>query len=149
MRKRTVLETAFRLQYDVRTVMAARLHTLNVNIGQMQMRALRTIWSSDDVTSQHIVGTLKRDKAQVTRLVNELVAQNLVYREPNPEDKRSKLLRLTEEGNDIFRRIENIETAVLDKMVKDIDKEELETFFNVADQLSENMRQIEKAKIEE
>lgn len=107
MRKRTVLEVAFRLQYDVHTVMAERLHTLNLDIGQMQMRALRTIWSADDVTSQHIASTLKRDKAQVTRLLNELVTKGLAYREPNPEDKRSKLLRLTAEGNHIFRRLRN------------------------------------------
>ncbi|WP_420628887.1 MarR family winged helix-turn-helix transcriptional regulator [Candidatus Leptofilum sp.] len=142
MRQRTVLEVAFRLQYDVRDVFADRLHQLDIDLVPMQMRALRAIWSADAVTSQHIVGTLKRDKAQVTRLVNELVARNLVYREPNPEDKRSKLLKLTDEGGAIFRQIEDIEKVVFDEMVQGIDEADLETFFRVADQLSENMRQI-------
>lgn len=142
MRKRTVLEVAFRLQYDVRNVMGDRLHQLDIDLVPMQMRTLRIIWSADNVTSQYIVSALKRDKAQVTRLVNELVARNLVYREPNPEDKRSKILKLTDEGNQIFQQIEDIEKGVFDEMVKGINAEDLQTFFRVADQLTKNMRQM-------
>ena len=143
MRKRTVLEAAFRLEIDVRTVMGDRMHALNLGISQMQMRALRAIWSAHNVTSQYIASTLKRDKAQVTRLVNELVEQGLVEREPNPEDMRSKLLRLTEAGNHIFRQIEEIQQEVYSEMVKGIDESDLQTFFKVSDQLSENIRQME------
>lgn len=143
MRKRTILEAAFRLEIDVRTVMGDRMHSLNLGISQMQMRALRAIWSSHDVTSQYIASTLKRDKAQVTRLINELVEQGLVEREPNPEDMRSKLLRLTEAGNHIFRQIEEVQQEVYSEMVKGIDESDLQTFFKVSDQLSENIRQME------
>ena len=143
MRQKTVLEVAFRLQIDVRTVVADRMHALDTNFSQMHMRALRAIWSADNVTSQHIVSILKRDKAQVTRLVNELVELNLVYREQNPNDKRSKLLKLTKEGANIFRQIEDIEKDVVKDMLKGIETEDLETFFNVADQISENIRLME------
>ena len=143
MRKRTVLEAAFRLEIDMRTATGERMHALNLGISQMQMRALRAIWSTDDMTSQYIASTLKRDKAQVTRLVNELVEQGLVEREPNPEDMRSKLLRLTEAGNHIFRQIEEVQREVYSEMVNGIDESDLQTFFKVSDQLSENIRQME------
>lgn len=142
MRKRTILEVAFRLQYDVRDTLSERLHQLDLDLVPLQMRALRTIWSADDVTSQHIAMRLKRDKAQITRLVNELCARNLVYREPNPKDNRSKILKLTDEGHQIFHQIENVEEGVFNKMIKGIDEEDLQTFFRVADKLSENMQQM-------
>ncbi|RME98410.1 MAG: MarR family transcriptional regulator [Chloroflexi bacterium] len=127
---------------EVRNILASRTSQLDIDLVPMQMRALRTIWSSDNVTSHHIVTTLKRDKAQVARLVNELCARNLVYREPNPKDNRSKILKLTDEGNRIFQQLEDIEEVVFDEMVQGIDEEDLQTFFRVADQLSENMRQM-------
>ncbi|MEM7115145.1 MAG: MarR family transcriptional regulator [Chloroflexota bacterium] len=143
MRKRTVLEVAFRLQYDVINVLSEQLHGIDVDLVPMQMRVLRAIWRGDNVTSQHVVAALKRDKAQVTRLVNELVARNLVYREPNPNDKRSKLLKLTDEGEHIFRQVEEVEKVVFAEMAKGIAEEDMQTFFRVADMLSENMQQME------
>ena len=143
MRRRTILEVAFRLQIDVRNSLGDRLHELDIDLVPMQLRTLRAIWNADDVTAQHIVSTLKRDKAQVTRLLNELVARKLVYRLPNPNDKRSKLLKLTDEGNQIFRQIEEIEKVVFEEMVEGISDEDLQIFFKVADQLTENMRKME------
>ncbi len=143
MRQRTILEVAFRLQYDIRNLLATQLHDLNIGIGQMQMRALRAIWRIDNATSQDIVSTLKRDKAQVTRLVHELCEKGLVVRVPNPDDKRSKLLQLTDAGSHIFKQIEAIEKAAIAEMAKDIAPEDLQTFFDVADQLAENMRLME------
>jgi DNA-binding MarR family transcriptional regulator len=108
----------------------------------MKMRALRVIWSSDEATAQDIVSTIKRDKAQVARLVEDLCEQNLVERRMNPNDKRSKLLRLTDCGRDIFNKVEQIEQSFANELIEGIPKEELEVFFGVADKLSENMKSM-------
>jgi DNA-binding MarR family transcriptional regulator len=143
MRNRTIHEVAFRLTFDVQTCMSPSIAKLGIDLSAMQLRAMRAIWSKKHATAQFVVSTLKRDKAQVSRLIDELCTRKLVCRIANPEDDRSKLLQLTDAGIHIFQQIENIERRVGKKMIKDIEKSDLATFFRVADQLSENMRVME------
>ena len=77
-RKRTVHEVAFRLSFDMQTLMAGKVGDFGVELTPLKMRILRVIWSADDVTAQDITLVLKRDKAQVARIVEDLVKQNLV-----------------------------------------------------------------------
>ncbi len=142
MRKNTIHEAAFRLAFDVKTIIAAEVRKLDIKLTPMQMRALRVIWRKANATSQDIASVLKRDKGQITRLINGLCDQNFVERTLNPKDNRSKSLRLTKAGEQIFRKVENIEEKLLDEMTKGIAETDLDVFFNVANKLSENMKQI-------
>ena len=107
------------------------------------MRILRVIWSADDVTAQDITQVLKRDKGQIARVIEDLTAQDLVRRETNPADRRSKLLRLSEKGEEIFRTVEKVEEGFASALIKGIDRTDLGTFYKVADAISENIKAIE------
>ena len=141
-RKRTVHEVAFRLAFDMQTQMSGKVGDFGVDLTPLKMRILRVVWSADDVTAQDVVQILKRDKAQVARLVEDLTSQDLIRREVNPNDRRSKILRLTEGGEKIFRSVEAIESDFANELVKGINDSELKTFFNVADQISENLKAL-------
>lgn len=143
-KKRTIHEVAFRLSYDLKLQIMPHLGKLEFKPAPLQLRAMRQIWSSDETTLLDISKTLKKDKSQVKRLIDELCSSGLVYREPHPKDKRSKILKLTDKGNEFFTLIESIEAKFSKQLISGIPKEELDTFFKVSDQLSKNLQQIEK-----
>lgn len=144
-KNRTIHEVAFRLSYDLRTQIAPKLGELEIKPAPLQLRAMRQIWSTGGATLQDIAATLKRDKSQVKRLIDELVAAQLIRREPNPDDKRSKILMLTDKGSDFFASIEAIEATFSAQLTAGISEEELATFFKVSDQLSDNLRKVNSA----
>ncbi len=82
---------------------------------------------------------LKRDKAQVTRLLNALIQQGFIAKEANPQDKRSQCLCITDEAKTLLKQIKTIEKNVLAKMSTDISKETLEEFQQVSKQLTRNL----------
>ena len=120
----------------------SRLET-GSKLALQQLRTLRLIWSRDKTTLIDVAKTLKRDKAQVTRLVDELCKANMVTREPNPDDGRSKILKITRAGRQFFEKVEQIEEQFSKELTKGISTQELQTFFAVSDRLSDNLRDIE------
>ncbi|WDE06270.1 MarR family transcriptional regulator [Thalassomonas viridans] len=135
-------EVAFRLAFDVKNCLSDTIECVGSGLAPMHMRALRVVWKKQQATALDIAQTLKRDKAQITRLINTLLQDEFVSRIPNPNDKRSQLLMLTDKGKGIFARIEAAEALLATEMTRDITAEDLAIFFKVADQLSDNMMKM-------
>jgi DNA-binding MarR family transcriptional regulator len=63
-----------------------------------QARALRAIASSEACTMGELAGSLRVTMGAATGLVDRLVQQGLVQREPDPNDRRIVRVRLTAAG---------------------------------------------------
>ena len=144
MRRRTVHEVAFRLSHDMATQIAPEIEKFELGLTKQQMRAIRLIWASDQVTLVDVAKTLKRNKAQVVRLVDELCKAGMVVREPNPNDGRSKILTLTDKASNFFKSVEETEAKFSAELTVGISRAELDVFYSVADRLSENLRDLNK-----
>lgn len=142
-RKRMIHEVAFRLSYDIGEQITPSLADSRISLPRQQMRAMRRVWAKGETTLADLSAILKRDKGQVARIIDELCRSNLLVREPNPRDGRSKLIKLTPQGYKHFEAVEKIEAKISDKLTQGISKEELEIFFRVSDQISENIRTME------
>ena len=143
-KNRTIHEVAFRLSYDMGVQIAPRLSHLNISLAPQQLRAMRRVWTKGETTLADICATLKRDKGQVTRIIDGLCKLELLTREPNPNDGRSKLLKLTPQGHRFFEAIEEVEAEFSAELTRGISKEDLSVFFKVSDSLSENIRKMDE-----
>ena len=144
-RKRTIHEVAFRLSYDIGAQIAPKIEGGNVKLAPQQLRAMREIWRRDGCTLADIGKTLKRDKGQVSRIVDELSNAGMVLRKPNPDDGRSKILKISAKGRKFFEMVESIEAEFSRQLTKGISAADLKTFFLVSDHLSENLRDLENS----
>ncbi|WP_241033780.1 MarR family winged helix-turn-helix transcriptional regulator [Vibrio maerlii] len=82
---------------------------------------------------------MDRDKAQVTRLLSSLIKQELIVKEPSPEDKRSQCLRMTKSGEEIIAKLTNVDSVMFEKMKDGIDPADLEIFEQVAIKMARNL----------
>ena len=105
----------------------------------MNIRVMKIITKKSPCTAIDIAHFLNRDKAQVTRLVNALINQELVKKSPNPEDKRSQLLVLTNKGEEIMTKVSNIDREMLQRMTKGMNEDELEQFSQIASKMAQNL----------
>jgi DNA-binding MarR family transcriptional regulator len=87
-----------------------------------------------------IAGILGRDKGQVTRLINTLIDKGLIEREPNPNDKRSHYLDITEAGCKVVEEIVNIDTETFQMMTKNLKQDELVEFLRIAELIANNLQ---------
>ncbi|KZX65584.1 MarR family transcriptional regulator [Vibrio sp. HI00D65] len=139
MSDNTSLESIFRLVHSLKRQMSEQIESLDSEIAPMNIRVMKIITKKSPCTAMDIAHFLNRDKAQVTRLVNALINQELVKKSPNPEDKRSQLLVLTSKGGEIMTKVSNIDREMLQRMTKGMNEDELEQFSRIASKMAQNL----------
>ncbi|MCQ1058969.1 MarR family winged helix-turn-helix transcriptional regulator [Photobacterium sp. DNB23_23_1] len=133
------LESVFHLVHMLKRHMHEHIEQLDLSITPMHMRVLKIIKKKQICTAVDIAHFLNRDKAQVTRLLNELIKQSLIEKVPNPEDKRSQCLLVTSEGAEILANLAIIDGQMNERMMKGISNEELKEFERITGLMAENL----------
>lgn len=133
------LDSLFKLVHAVKRNVHEKIEALDLDIAPMHVRVLKIITKKPQCTAVDIANFLDRDKAQVTRLLSALIKQELIVKEPNPEDKRSQCLAITERGKAIVVQLSEVDNEMFEKMKIGIDSDELATFERVAKAMAQNL----------
>ncbi|GAD80197.1 MarR family winged helix-turn-helix transcriptional regulator [Vibrio ezurae] len=139
MDKNAVSEAVFNIVHSYKHAIRGELQAQNIALNGMHVRCLSFIDKRKQCTANDIVQHFARDKAQVARLVKEMISNDWLVKSPNPEDKRSQLLSLTEQGIALSQQISNAQQKIQDKMQQDLSEQELEMFVTVMDKLARNL----------
>jgi DNA-binding MarR family transcriptional regulator len=70
-----------------------------------EWRLVTLIAEREGITQQEIGTRSRMDKVTVSRAAIALAARGLIERRPNPADKRSQLLALSETGRDLYAAV--------------------------------------------
>lgn len=140
-------ETIYSLMYvfKVRLRHVIREHTKDIN--GMHVRTLRLIEQQQPCTALDVSVGLNRDKGQITRLIKELIANGWIIKTPNPHDKRSQLLALTDQGESLMTLIAQEEKLIIKTMTNGLSEDQLNTFKQTANQLINNLKQQDTSDI--
>ncbi|WP_328732590.1 MarR family transcriptional regulator [Streptomyces caniferus] len=82
------------------------------------------------------------DRQPVQRWVNHALELGLVVTAPNPAHRRSSLIRLTTEGTEAIRGVQEFETTELRQRLADLSAEDVRTALHVLDRLGEEFRHL-------
>lgn len=133
------IEATFHLAHAIKQELSSQLEIQNLGISPMHVRVLKVIGQTHSSTAMDIAGLFKRDKAQITRLVNHLIDQELITKKPNPNDKRSQFLELTATGEALQKKLKALSDNMESRMIEGIKEEDLEIFTQVAQQMKSNL----------
>ncbi len=76
-----------------------------LGLGRAHHRALHFIGRNPSMTVGDLLGILRITKQSLARVLNELVRLGYVTQAPGRQDRRQRLLSLTEEGQSLERRL--------------------------------------------
>jgi DNA-binding MarR family transcriptional regulator len=71
---------------------------------QVQAHALYILHQRGSIPMGYVAEALHCDASNVTGIVDRLVSQNLVTRSEDPNDRRTKLLILSDRGNEVIQK---------------------------------------------
>ncbi len=137
-----VNEALFSLMHLVRNNMSQRLKAIDQNLSPMHMKSLKIISNIEECTGQKLANFIGRDKAQINRLIKELVLQKLLIKKDNPKDKRSQLLALTDSAKELIEEFTKVETELAKVMSTDIEPEKIDEFIVVSQKLKANLEKL-------
>ncbi|GAB4061275.1 MarR family winged helix-turn-helix transcriptional regulator [Uliginosibacterium sediminicola] len=93
-------------------------------LGPTEARALGYFARHPGCTQQDLVQQSGRDKAQITRIVQQLMERGLLAREADPADRRRFNLQLTDKGLQIEQAMQAQRKALLASMLGALDHTE-------------------------
>jgi DNA-binding MarR family transcriptional regulator len=91
-----------------------------------QCHAIIEIGEAQEISLNELADILKLDNSTMSRTVNNLVDQQLVIREINPQDRRYIKMKLTDKGWTVYGGIEINMNIYFNSLLKDIPEEKHE-----------------------
>lgn len=133
-------EALFTLVHTVRSNIKKEIKLLALDLSPMLLKSLKVISTIDECTGQKLADFMGRDKAQINRLIKELVNQALITKRNNEKDKRSQFLVLSEKGREVMTVFQCTEKGVFSKMTNDISPEQIDVFIELTQRLTNNLK---------
>lgn len=108
----------------------------NQEVTPEQWIVLDELWRNDGLTQLEIANATFREQTSTSRILDNLVKRDFVYRAPNPSDKRSNLIYLTKKGKGLQKSLMKIVKQTMEDAVSQIDEDELRTCLQVLNTIS-------------
>jgi MarR family transcriptional regulator, transcriptional regulator for hemolysin len=111
-------------------------------VGQSQARWGTLYWIKvfgDSVNQTALADRIGVEQPTLGRVLRDLEAEGLIERLPGKDDRRAKVIRLTDAAKPVMREIERIQNSVRAKLLKGIGAEDLSTCMSVFAKILVNM----------
>ncbi len=104
-----------------------------------QWSVLYHLWKEDGLSQQELGIRTFRDKASITRLIDNLEKLELVTRVASKEDRRINLVCLTETAKPLQQLTYELANQTMNEALQNITKEEIEIVKNVFQRVYDNL----------
>lgn len=119
--------------------LAKALDREGAGITAEQFRVLTHLWESDGISQTELAVRTMRDRATTTRILDLLVRDGFVERQPDPTDRRVFRIRLTQLGKAIEPKCQTAAASVISQSVNGITVEEIEQLKHALNKLIKNL----------
>jgi DNA-binding MarR family transcriptional regulator len=109
------------------------------NITTEQWSVLRTLNESDQITQKQLSERADKDQATLTKILDLLEKHGFVERIPNPADRRSFLIKITEKGTKLAEKVTPYLEEIFTKITDHIEEEKLRIYQQVLVELEGNI----------
>ncbi|WNF17705.1 MarR family transcriptional regulator [Staphylococcus warneri] len=110
-------------------------------ITQEQSHTLGYIYrhQEKDISQKDIMKTFDRKGSTVSSILKNLEKRDLVYRKVNPEDTRSKILKLTDEGITLVESFTKVFDEIEERMILNFAEEDKIKLKEYLEQMMKNL----------
>ncbi len=109
------------------------------NITPEQFLLMDALWDNGVLSQQQIADIMLKDKNSVVKLIDGLEKKGLVTREPDSQDRRQNLIKVTAAAIEMKEDVTNTAMNAVNLIIKDIPQQELYFFIKVLAKMAENM----------
>ncbi len=113
------------------------------HLTKMDGKIIMIIKRSKACTKAELAQLLICEPASLTRSLDRLVEQGLVYRFTDADDKRFVRIALTEHGDAIAKSVKKVTVATWRKALKGVSPRDLSGFLTVLDKIVDNLENHE------
>jgi DNA-binding MarR family transcriptional regulator len=131
-----ILSLSQHYRLNIRTAVNAN----EVGLNGMHVRCLHVIANTPECTANYIVRSMGRDKAQIARLVKEMIGKGWIKKQASREDKRSQILSSTASGRQLQQKISLLEQDLESTILNGLSAQDVKDFHRIAGKMLTNLR---------
>jgi DNA-binding MarR family transcriptional regulator len=144
--KDQLLLLSIRLGRRFTNLLQQRMDAVDQHLIGPHMGILTDLGHTDGVRQQDLAVSSLKDKATITRALRSLAAEGLVRRTPDPHDKRSKRIFLTDKGREVLARAWEHGRQLLAEATQGVDADGLAQGLAVLNKMYHNLKQETEEK---
>ena len=122
-----------------RQFIQCKLKQHNVDLTFEMLQVMGCLWTEDNINQQEIANITVKDKASMTYLIDNLTKRGLVSRLEDTNDRRNKLVVLTEKGRSLKSKIQPVIDEMHEITGKNVDVARLKEFITILDKIEDNL----------
>ncbi|GAA6186620.1 helix-turn-helix domain-containing protein [Aliiglaciecola sp. NS0011-25] len=132
-------ESIFGLAQAYRTHIKDAVNANELGLNGMHVRCLHTIAKLPQCTANTIVQQLGKDKAQIARLIKDMIAKGWLEKKSSEQDKRSQILTLSKSGAQLQQQLSHLEKNLEESITAGLTTQEVEDFQRVSTKMLANL----------
>lgn len=136
-----------RTPLGINRVFSHQLKKAEISLTKEQWSVMAVLWKEDGVTQQFLADATFRDRAGITRLLDNLERDRLVERRPHEEDRRTNLIFLTKKGKEIEEDVVNVLEETIHSVTENIDDDSIENLRFVFEKINDNIQKLENQEL--
>ncbi len=107
-----------------------------------QLFLLKNMSSESGVTQRQLCELSEKQPANMTRILDRIEGKGRIVRKPNPTDRRSALVFLTEEGEMLLAEVSSLFESYSGRMTEGIEQEEERVFKDILARIEGNIQSL-------
>ncbi len=119
------IQTILQTQSYYRQIIHREIREHNIDVTFEMLHILRCLDGAGNVNQQELANLTFKDKSSLSYLIKNMEKRGLIRREEDVNDKRSKLVLLTQKGNELYKEIKRIIEVVYSQMEECLDLEHI------------------------
>jgi len=104
-----------------------------------QWGIIRHLWEEEGLSQREIGEKASKDKPNITRMLDALEKKRLIFRQPDPRDRRKFCIYLTKEGKQLHERLFPLARDLRDRIIQDLSRSEMDLMKKVLDRINRNI----------
>lgn len=116
----TFVQTILQTQSFYRQIIHRKIREHNINVTFEMLHILRCLDRAGKINQQELANLTYKDKSSLSYLIKNMEKRGLIKREEDENDKRSKLVVLSEKGKLLYIEIKKIVEDVYNDLEKNL-----------------------------
>ncbi len=125
-------ETVHQLMHTYSHLLLEGIRRQETELSVTNIRTLKGVCHNSHNTAHSIAKHMQRDKAQITRALNDLMDAELIFKMDNPLDGRSQLLEPTAKGKAVMAQLDAAEGWAVKQLTQNLTADELALFLRIS-----------------
>jgi DNA-binding MarR family transcriptional regulator len=129
----------YRTALALKSALQRRFKENGYEITAEQWAIIRHLWEEDGLSQREIGEKASKDKPNITRMVDALEKKRLVFRQPDPRDRRKYCIYLTKEGKQLQERLMPLALNLRQRVTHNLDPQEIDLLKDTLSKIYQNI----------